>query len=351
MLPIEHVSGQTMRAAVFERYGPPKEVLKLAELPVPTLGPDQLLVRVRATSVNPADCKQRSGNLKRIVKHSFPCVIGQDFAGVVERIGERCSSFTPGDEVYGCTAPRNGCSAELIAVFEREVTHKPPSLSWSAAAATPTVSCTAYRGIVQLGRIGTGHRVLIHGASGGVGSAAAQLAVARGAVVSGTCGAHNVDYVRQMGVTPINYSSAPFDSGLESGSFDLVFDAVGGDEYYTRSRRLLKRGGRYISAVGPVLHGGSEPVTLGAMLRTARILLPRLLFNAFAATRYVLFLSFRPSDLASPDLAQLISSGQLRLRRDPQEFDLATLGDAHAKCETNHSQGKLVVWVSKTEAL
>ena len=105
-----------MRAAVMRGYGPPT-VLEEAQVERPTLAPDQLLVRVEATSVNPADCKQRAGNLVHIISHKFPCVLGQDFAGTVVEVGPKCRGFSVGDRVYGSTAPRNGCSAEYAAVL------------------------------------------------------------------------------------------------------------------------------------------------------------------------------------------------------------------------------------------
>ena len=111
---VSHKSAsEMMRAAVAEAYGAASSVLTVIDMPVPRISGDQMLVRVHATSVNPADAKQRSGNLKLVMKHRFPLVLGQDFAGVVESIGEKVKEFKVGDEVYGCTAPRNGCSAPL----------------------------------------------------------------------------------------------------------------------------------------------------------------------------------------------------------------------------------------------
>ena len=106
-----------MRASVMPEYGPPA-VLTIAAVPRPAVEAAQLLVRVAATAVNPADCKQRSGNLRRVLSHRFPCVLGQDFAGVVEAVGSLCTRFAPGDRVYGTTPPGRGCAAEFVAVDE-----------------------------------------------------------------------------------------------------------------------------------------------------------------------------------------------------------------------------------------
>lgn len=327
-------------------YGRP-EVLKSIELPMPRPTPDQVLVRVTATSVNPADCKQRSGNLKRVVKHSFPCVLCQDFSGYVVQVGAKCSKFKVGDKIYGSTAPRNGCAAEYVAVYEREAAVVPESLDLAEAATVPTVGCTAYKGMILLGQVRPGQRVLVHGASGGVGAAAVQIACAAGCVVWGTCSARNRDYVQSLGATALDYNTS-FETQLDPHSFDLVFDSVGGDEYYRRSQVLLSRGcgrgGQYITAVGPVLHGGSEEVTYGQMLGTAFTLGPRMVGNVFASQKYKLYLGFETEVLDK--VSAMISTGQLSIRRDPEEFTLESLEKAHVKCETNHTNGKLLVLVS-----
>lgn len=315
-------------------------------MPVPVLAADQLLIRVKATSVNPADCKQRSGNLQLVVRHTFPVAFGQDFAGTVES-APPLSSFKVGDEVFGCTAPRNGCGAEFVAVYERECAPKPASLDWETAAASPTAACTAYRGVVTLGKARAGMRVLIHGASGGVGAAQVQIAMALGCSVWGTCSPKNAEYVRSLGAEPVDYSR-PLEASLRDHDapftpFDLILDTVGGDEIYHASRSLLAPSAKYISAVGPVIHGGSERITVGTLLWTARKLTPRLLWPR---SQYVLFLSFDAADLREPELRGLLEGGKLRVRADPQQFELRDLAAAHTKCESNHSDGRIVVRVA-----
>ena len=331
-----------MQSAVARAYGPP-EVIRCETVAVPTPAADQLLVRVHATTVNPADCKQRSGNLQLVLSHQFPVAFCQDFAGVVEAAPASCA-FKVGDAVYGSTAPRNGCAAELIAVYEHECALKPASLDWDAAAATPTAACTAYRGVVSLGKARSGMRVLIHGASGGVGSAMAQIATALGCRVVGTCGPHNVSYLRSLGVTPLDHGTPLGESlrGSADAPFDLILDAVGGDHLYEASHPLLSRGGKYITAVGPVMHGGSDPITVRTLLATASTLVPRLL----CSSTYRIYLSFSASDLREEALAALIASGKLTVRVDPQRYDLSSLAEAHAKCETHRSDGRIVVRVA-----
>jgi len=312
---------------------------------VPAIAQNQILVRVKATSVNPADAKQRSGNLKLVLKHSFPVILGQDFSGIVERVGSACTQFAVGDAVFGTTEPGRGCNAEFVAVFESEASHKPPSLSWAAVAATPTAALTGYKGMVTLGNVRAGHRLLILGCAGGVGSAAAQIAVAQGCEVFGTCSTHNRQYVQSLGVQPLDYNEN-FAAELGDSSLDLVFDAVGGDDYYNQTLPKLKPGGQYLSAVGPVRHGGSEPITVGTICTTAGVLIPRLIANLWTQRRYSLFLAFDPPDLKKDELLRFIEEQRLQVRIDPTIYRLADLAKAHAQIETNHSSGKLVIIVN-----
>ena len=308
-----------------------------------------LLIRIVAPTVNPADAKQRSGNLKLVVKHNFPVALGQDFAGYIEAAPDG-SRFKKGDRVYGCTAPRNGCSAEFVAVAEDECAHFPDGLDWAEAAATPTSVCTAYRGVVTIGGVTAGQIVLVHGAAGGVGTAACQLAIARQCTVFGTCSEANRAYLSSLGVTPLNYSRLAEELngvGVGCEHFDLVIDAVGGDDIYRLSLPLLKPRGKYVSAVGPVRNGGSEPITFGTILASMRILLPRLLVAAlWPRRRYHLYLSFAVGDLRCQELDELIKARKVLPRLDPKQFELKELAAAHAKCETHHSDGRIVVRVS-----
>jgi len=329
-----------MRAMIIPAYGPADAFQLATNLPVPCISDDQVLIRVVCTSANPADCKQRSGNLAKVVAHTFPVVLGQDFSGIVVGCGRLCSRLRVGDAVFGATAPRNGCSAEYVAAFEAEATRIPENLSWAQAAAAPTVVCTAYRGLIGVGKLKAGGAVLVHGASGGVGFASARLAVELGCKVWGTCSHANTETLRSAGVIPLDYTAADFERVIEDASLDLVMDAVGGDDYYTRSLPLLRRGGRYVTAVGPVRHGGSTPVTYGVMLRTAATLLPRLARNALALRTYHIFLSFNASDLRQEIVLRHVAA---LVRLSPRELQLEQLAQAHQMSETHHSDGKLVI--------
>jgi alcohol dehydrogenase len=330
-----------MRAAVLHAYGPPT-ALGVGDVPVPSISANQVLVKTVCTSVNAADAKQRAGNLVKVVKHKFPLVLGQDFSGVVVEVGSACSRLRRGDWVYGATAPRNGCTAEFIAVYEREATVKPDGISWACAAAAPTVACTAFRGICSLGCAKPGQSVLVLGAAGGVGYAAIRLARRIGCRVWGTCSPANFEALRSAGVEPIDYHSA---IGLAPESLDLVLDAVGGDDYYHACLPLLRKGGQFVTAVGPVRHGGATLVTWGQILKTAAVLIPRLAANMWASRPYRIFLSFDAADLRDAELEAHAASGDL-VRISPTEYAIDTLAAAHAQCETQHSEGKMVVRIA-----
>jgi NADPH:quinone reductase-like Zn-dependent oxidoreductase len=329
-----------MRAMILPSYGSADALQLVTDLPVPCFSDNQVLVRVVATSVNPADCKQRSGNLAKVLAHAFPIVLGQDFSGIVVRCGPLCSRLQVGDAVFGATAPRNGCSADYVAAYEAEATQIPEGISWSQAAAAPTVVCTAYRGLITIGHLKPGQAVLVHGASGGVGFASARLAVEFGCRVWGTCSQANIEALRSAGVSPLDYTTADFERVLGNSSLDLVLDTVGGDDYYSRSLPLLRRGGRYVTAVGPVRHGGSTPVTYGAVLHTAATLIPRIACHAVARRTYHIFLSFDASDLRQEIVLRHVAA---LVRLSPRQFTLAQLAQAHQVSETNHAGGKLVI--------
>ena len=305
-----------MRAALAPTYGPPSVITLSTDAPRPTPTADQLLVRVHSTTVNPADCKQRSGNLQLVVSHAFPVAFGQDFSGIVES-APPTSRFKVGDAIYGCTAPRNGCAAEYIAVHERECAPKPEVLPWDAAAAIPTIACTAYRGVVTVGKAEEGMHVLVHGASGGVGSAMAQIARALGCRVWATSSAKNRDYVARLGVVAVLDYARPLAEALAAAPetpgdvrFDLVLDAVGGDDLYEASLPLLRRrSGRFVSAVGPVRHGGSERISYGTLLGTARTLAPRLLLKSWCADMVKTSALVAPSWPPRADPAHLMPPG------------------------------------------
>ena len=217
-----------MKAAVRDRYGPP-EVVELREIDTPAPADDEVLVHVRAASVNPADWYETTGTpyVGRVpmgLRKPKQRVLGVDFAGTVEAVGRDVTQFRPGDEVFG---GRSGAFAEYVCVGEeRAVVPKPAGVTFEQAAAVPVAGLTALQGLRDKGRIQSGQQVLINGASGGVGTFAVQIAKAFGAEVTGVCSTRNVDLVRSLGADHVvDYSREDFTRS--DRRYDLMLDVAG----------------------------------------------------------------------------------------------------------------------------
>lgn len=234
-----------MKAAVIERYGG-ADVLEIRDMPMPVVGDHDLLIEVYAASVNPVDWKVREGYLKERVHHKFPLIPGWDVAGIVKAAGSRAALFKAGDRVFSRTdIARNGTYAEYVAVDEGLVALMPDNVSFSEAAAVPLACQTAWQALVETTQVKQGDRVLVHAASGGVGSFAVQIAKYKGAHVAATCGAANTALVKSLGADEvIDYAVTDFSEALHD--FDIVLDTIGG-EVYRRSFNIVKKGGTVIS--------------------------------------------------------------------------------------------------------
>lgn len=236
-----------MKAVRIHQYGGP-EVLKFEDAPRPQPAAGELLIRIHAAAVNPVDWKIREGHLKERVAYSLPLILGWDLSGTVEATGPGATRLQKGDDVF--TRPdiaRNGAYAEYIVVRESEVAHKPKSIDHVHAAAIPLAALTAWQALFDAARLSTGQKVLIHAASGGVGSFAVQLARGKGAHVIGTASGRNQSFITELGVNEaIDYGKTRFDEIVHD--VDVVFDTIGGD-VQQRSWRVLKKGGILISIV------------------------------------------------------------------------------------------------------
>ena len=238
----------TMKAVRIHTYGGP-EVIVYEDASRPTAGDGEVLIRVHATSVNPFDCAVRAGYMDGYFHYKFPLVLGSDVSGVVEAIGAGVTGFAPGAEVYGRGGVfRDGSNAEYVVVFATDVAAKPPSLDHLHAAALPHVTLTAWQALIEMAQLSAGQTVLIHGAAGGVGHIAVQLAHWRGAKVIGTAST-NLDVLKELKVEQIiDYSKTPFESVVHD--VDVVLDTVGGP-VQERSFGVLKPGGWLLSLVQP----------------------------------------------------------------------------------------------------
>ena len=331
---------ETMRAARMHAYGGP-EVLRLDEVPTPTAGRGQVLVRVHATSVNPVDWKIRSGGQRGLIHYRLPRILGLDVSGEVVAVGPGVRRFAVGDAVYGSPAhTEDGCSAEYAALPEAQLASKPPRLSHREAAALPLVALTAWEALVVKARLQPGERVLVHAGAGGVGHVAIQIAKARGAEVVTTCSARNAELVRSLGADQVvDYTKEAFVEVLRD--LDVVLEGVGG-EVRGQSLAVLRRGGRmpcivggfpsYVRRLGPLLGVPAALMDIAGFVVKARLTKGVRVYQVVRPPR---------GDLLE-QLSALVEAGQLTPRVD-RVFGLAELADAHRYSETGRARGKIVI--------
>ncbi|MFC6354555.1 NADP-dependent oxidoreductase [Luethyella okanaganae] len=319
---------ETMRALVIDRTGDPDE-LHIAEVPRPLLIGDEVLVRVAAAGVNPIDAKTRAGRGVSAAIERFPCVLGNDFSGVVEAVPYSDHPLQPGTAVYGMgRVPRlSGSFAEFVSVSSMSIARKPANLGHVEAAAVPVAALTAWGMVVHLAKAHAGQRMLVHAGSGGVGHFAVQFARFFGAQVVATGSARNADFLRELGaVDVIDYSTQRFEDAVEG--MDVVIDLIGNvaDDTGTRSLEVLRPGGLLVNA--PT---GSWPT-----------------MAEDAAARGIRATGFN----VSPDartlgiITRIIESGDVRVHVD-RVLDLAEGADAHRAIEDGHVRGKLVLRVAE----
>ncbi|MFE4578438.1 NADP-dependent oxidoreductase [Streptomyces chartreusis] len=250
-----------MKGISYSRYGGP-ETLAYGDVRDPRVGPDSVLVKVRAAAVNPVDWKCREGYLDGLIEPVFPVVPGWDVAGVVVQPGASVTEFAVGDEVIGYVREdflSRGTFAEYVAAPVRTLARKPRNLTWEAAAGLPLVGLTAYQVLTGVLQVKRDETVLVHAAAGGVGSIAVQLARHLGARVIGTASEHNHDFVRGLGGEPVEYGDGLMERvrGLAPEGVNVAFDTIGGDALKA-SANLLAPEGRLVSIADPdvVDYGG-----------------------------------------------------------------------------------------------
>jgi len=243
-MPTTKTEKETMKAVQVHAYGGP-EVLQYEDVPRPQPKADEILVRVHAAGVNPADWKIREGYFSS----ALPLIMGIDFSGVVESVGSRVTKYRSGDSVFGQVADGSGSYAEYAVAMESDVARKTEGLEHIRAAALPVAGLTPWQALFDTANLTAGQTVLIHGAAGGVGSFAVQFAKWKGARVLGTASGAHVEQVRQKGADEvIDYRKTKFEEVARD--VDVVLDAIGG-ETQERSWRVLKRGGVLVSLVQP----------------------------------------------------------------------------------------------------
>ena len=238
----------TMKAVRIHSYGE-SDVLLYEDAPLPRPNAGEMLIRVYATTVNPLDWKVRAGYMRSMMDFPMPITLGCDLAGIVESVGTGVTDFRVGDAIYGMPQAEIGMYAEYAVVRESDVAAKPRSLDFIEAASVPVAALTAWQSLFEAGSLTPAQTVLIHGAAGGVGSMAVQLAKTKGSRVIGTASASNHKFVRDLGADEvINYKTTRFEDVIKD--VDLVLDLIGG-ETRKRSWQVIKKGGTLVSTVPP----------------------------------------------------------------------------------------------------
>jgi NADPH:quinone reductase-like Zn-dependent oxidoreductase len=309
----------TMKAVRIHTQGGP-ETLVYEDAPRPTPLTNEVLIRVRAASVNPVDWKIRDGYGKEIFNHQMPLILGWDVAGTIEAVGPEVDKFKLGDPVYGYTSLlRDGAYAEFIVAKQEEIAVKPASLDFVEAAAVPVAALTAWQAMFDTANLEENQKVLIHAASGGVGSIAVQLAKAKGVYVIGTSSARNAEFVRELGVDEfIDYQATQFETVVHD--VDVVLDTIGGDTQ-VRSFGVLRKDGFLVSIVEPP----SEQLAAQHGVRSKMV-------------------GVLPNGTQLSEIAALIDSGKVKPFVETV-LPLSEARQAHEMSKSGRTRGKIVLQV------
>jgi len=331
-----------MKAVLMDRYGPP-DVLRVTDVPDPTPGPKDVLVAVKASSINPIDYKIRAGGQRGLIRYTLPWIPGLDLSGVVVATGDAVTRFSVGDEVYGSPAHnRPGCHAELIAVSERELARKPRNITHVEAATLPLVGQTAWMCLMPWLQQKTAQKVFIQAGAGGVGTFAIQLARHHGAHVATTCSPSNNQLVSSLGAAEvIDYKTQRFEDVLRDQ--DIVLDALGGDAR-RKAMGVLRRGGRLASIVtglpGYTERFGPNLAVLAVLASLARMKLRAALAGVQAAA-----VIRKPDGALLEKITPLVEQGAIRPVVDAV-YPLADIAEAHRHVERGHTRGKVAIAVA-----
>ncbi len=307
-----------MKALMINQYGGPEQLqVQETSLPMPQKG--ELLIRVHAAGINPVDAKMRDGSLKLITGKKFPMVLGGDVAGVVEQ-APRGSAFRPGDKVFALLGAARGGYSEFVTIRENHLGRIPPGITMAEAAALPMAGLTALQSLLTGSGINKGDRILINGASGGVGHLGVQLAKAMGAHVTGVCSTRNVEFVYALGADQvIDYTQEDFTR--QEKKYLKVFDAVGKSSF-SQSKKILEEKGFFITT-----------------LPSANVIFHRIL-NPFSGKK-AFIVRVKPSGGDLKVIADYITKGQVRPQVE-RIFSFRQAAEAHKMIETQRVRGKIV---------
>src|SRR5213596_442412 len=324
-----------MKAIVHCEYGGP-EVLTLEDVEKPTPMDNQILVRVRAASVNPLDLTIRGPwPLRPIFGMRKPkdTRLGVDYAGTVEAVGKNVTQFKPGEEVFG---GKDGALAEYVcALADRSVVLKPANMTFEQAAAVPVAAITALQGLRDKGKIQAGQKVLVNGASGGVGTFAVQIAKSFGTEVTGVCSTRNVDLVRSIGADHvIDYTKEDFTKSDQR--YDVILDNVA-NRSLSECRHVLTPNGRFVLIGGG---GANEQGLIGPLALPIKAMV----YSWFVPQKMGMMMA-QPSSQDLTLLAEMVQSGKLKTVIDRTYKSLSEVPDAIRYLEEGHARGKVVITV------
>jgi len=326
-----------MKAMVINAYGE-DAVFEAADIEQPTVKPGHVSVKIAASSVNTVDTMIRKVGKELPLSPDPPAILGMDFAGTVESVGDGVTDYAVGDEVYGCAgglADLPGTLAEFIVADSNLIAHKPKSLSMREAAALPLVAITAYEGLMRAG-IAEGQKVLVHGGSGGVGHVALQLAKHFGADVYSTGGGDKqLALIEELGATGINYKTESVEDYVAKhtggAGFDVVFDSVGGANMAS-SFEAAALNGQVASTVAMCELDLSVAHFKGLSLHVVFMLI--LMLHNVKREEHAEILA---------KLAEIVNAGGLKPVLDETKYSLEQAGDAHARLESRKAMGKVVI--------
>lgn len=331
-----------MRALECQAFGDPVDVLRLRE-DYPTPGPPrgtEMLVRVTASSINPADYKRIKGLISWIGKPPF--VAGMDIAGIVEEVGERCVEFRPGDRVFGTGTYRGGAMAELAIMKCGNAALVPSGTSMEEAAGMPVAGVTALQGLLDKAQLRAGQKLLVIGGSGGTGTFAVQIGKAVGAYVVATSSPAKKEAVEALGAREVfDHTDPNWWRRLEGRDFDVVFDCHGGG--WSDSHRVLKRSGsHYVTIIGD---DPNAPVTVPGVASMAAKTIGRKLRSFLGGPSYT-FMIMDPSKQNLERLARFVQDGQVRTVID-KVYSLDEYADAFQHAEKGHPFGKVILRIAQ----
>ncbi|HDR8128337.1 NADPH:quinone reductase [Bacillus thuringiensis] len=329
-----------MKAMIIDRYG--KVPMRMAEVPTPEINEYEVLAEIHAASINPIDFKIRDGKVKMLLKYEMPLILGNDFAGVITKVGSKVTRFKVGDEIYA--RPRKnkiGTFAEYIAIHEDDIALKSKNLSFEEAASIPLVGLTSYQALHDIMQLQKGQKILIHAGSGGVGTFAIQLAKIMGAIVTTTASEAGANLVTSLGADEIiNYKTEKFEDILKN--YDAVFDTIGGATL-EKSFNIIKRGGNIVSVSGmPNARFGKEFgsgffKTLLFSLASKKLTALEKKHNAQYS-----FLFMKPSGDQLRTIANYIEAGQIKPVID-RVFPFEDAQKAMEYSESGRAKGKIIV--------